>query len=245
MRKHDYKKEDIDIYNIPLDDFFHFAMSIDPVVFGFDDTDLKILLIERGEEPCKGKWALPGDLVNPEEDIDHAANRILEELTGVKDVYLNQVGAFGNPDRHPLGRVVTIAYYALVDISSIELIPSSRTSTAKWWKVTELPELGFDHAEIISASMDKLQKDAKIKPIGFELLPKKFTLAQFQELYEAIYQTSLDPSNFRKKIKTFNILTDLEESETNVSHRPAKLYSFDENRYTQLQKEGFHFEIHI
>lgn len=240
-----YSKKEIDIYNIPITDFFHFALSIDPVVFGYDNKDLKILLIERGVEPMKGVWALPGDLVRPEMDLESSANAILKNLTSVDGVFLKQVKTFGEVDRHPLGRVVTTAYYALVDIAMVNVTPASWASSAKWWKVSELPELGFDHAEIIEVCKEQLLNDAKYHPIGFELLPNKFTLAQFQELYEAIYQTTLDRSNFRKKIKSLNLLEELDESETDVSHRPAKLYAFDVERYENFKKAGFYFDLGI
>lgn len=240
-----YSKEEIDIYNVPIEHFFHFAFSIDCVVFGFDGEDLKVLLIERGAEPMKGHWALPGDLVRPEKGIDESANDILERLTGVKDIFLKQVHTFGKVDRHPLGRVVTIGYYALVDISKVDIEAASWAKTVKWWNLSDLPELGFDHSDIIEECKEHLVRDAKLHPIGFELLPRKFTLAQFQELYEAIYQTKLDKSNFRKKLKSLNILNQLEEYQKDVSHRPAKLYEFDRDRYDQLVNNGFLFDVGV
>jgi len=241
------KREDekFNAYDIPLDDFFHFALSVDCVVFGFDNKDLKILLIERGVEPMKDLWALPGDLVRLEEGIEVSANNILKKLTGVNNIYLKQVHTFGKVDRHPLGRVITTAFYALVDISKIEISPSSWASQTKWYKVSELPQLAFDHRQIISTCINQLERDAKLQPIGFELLPKKFPLGLFQELYEAIYQTTLDKSNFRKKVKSLNILNQLDEFEKNVSHRPGKLYQFDKKRYNELKEKGFLFEIGV
>ena len=243
--KREYTAEEVNIYNIPLADFFQFALSIDCVVFGYDGKELKILLIERGVEPMKGLWALPGDLVRTDIDIETSAKIILKNLTGVDGVFLKQVQSFGEVERHPLGRVVTIAYYALVDISAINIdaSPASWANTPRWWSLSELPELGFDHANIITACKEHLLNDAKFHPIGFELLPNKFTLAQFQELYEAIYQMKLDRSNFRKKLKSLNILKELNEVETDVSHRPAKLYKFDEKRYQKLKEAGFFFDI--
>jgi len=237
------EEEKFNTYDIPLDDFFRFALSVDCVVFGFDNKDLKILLIERGMEPMKGLWALPGDLVKLEEDIETSANNILKKLTGVNNIYLKQVHTFGKVNRHPLGRVITTAFYALVDISKIEISPSSWANQTKWHKVSELPQLAFDHEQIISTCTNHLKRDAKLQPIGFELLPEKFPLGLFQELYEAIYQTTLDKSNFRKKVKSLNILNQLDEFEKNVSHRPGKLYQFDKNRYNELKKTGFLFEV--
>ena len=223
--------------------FFKTAFSVDNVIFGFDDGDLKVLLIERGEDPFMGKWALPGDLVYPNEDIDSAATRVLKELTGLENVYLEQVKAFGAVERHPLGRVITIAYYSLIKISSNKLKTSSFAKKAKWHSVNEVEALAFDHSEILKSSFTLLKKSIRTRPIGFELLPPKFTLTQLQHLYEAILGSELDKRNFRKKIVSMGLLLDLGEMQEGVAHRPAKLYKFDKDKYETLMSEGFVFEL--
>lgn len=226
-----------------INSFFKSAFSVDNVIFGFDEGDLKVLLIRRGAEPYRGKWALPGDLVYPNEDIDSAASRVLEELAGMRDVYLEQVKAFGSVNRHPLGRVITVAFYSLVKISNYHITPASFAQQAKWHAVAEAPELAFDHNEILLACFDRLKQRVRTRPVGFELLPPKFTLTQLQYLYESILETPLDKRNFRKKILSMNLLKDIEEIQEGVAHRPARLYQFDQQRYQKLVEEGFTFEL--
>ncbi len=223
--------------------FFKSAFSVDNVIFGFDEGDLKVLLIKRGTSPFKGMWALPGDLVYPNEDIDAAASRVLEELTGLRNVYLEQVKAFGKVDRHPIGRVITIAYYSLVRISKYKITPASFARQAQWHSISDIGDLAFDHNEILNACFEQLKQSVRTRPIGFELLPPKFTLTQLQHLYEAVLETELDKRNFRKKILSMNLLIDLNESQEGVAHRPARLYAFDRARYEQLVSDGFHFEL--
>ncbi|MCB0640470.1 MAG: NUDIX hydrolase [Phaeodactylibacter sp.] len=226
-----------------FNNFFKSAFSVDNVIFGFDDGDLKVLLIKRGAEPYKNKWALPGDLVYPNEDLDAAAGRILEELTGIRDVYLEQVKAFGAVDRHPMGRVITVAYYSLIKISKYEVTAASFAQKAKWHSIAEVGELAFDHNKILMACFERLKQRVRTRPLGFELLPRKFTLTELQHLYEAILETELDKRNFRKKILSMNLLLDLKETQEGVAHRPAKLYKFDKDRYEKLVEEGLNFEL--
>ncbi len=223
--------------------YFKTAFSVDSVVFGFGDGDLKVLLIERGEEPFSGKWALPGDLVYPNEDIDSSVARVLQELTGLENVYQEQVKAFGAVNRHPIGRVITIAYYSLIKISSNKLKTSSFAKEAKWHSINKVEELAFDHSEILKASFSLLKKSIRTRPIGFELLPPKFTLTQLQHLYEAVLESELDKRNFRKKILSMGLLQDIGEMQAGVAHRPAKLYKFDKEKYETLMSEGFVFEL--
>ncbi len=223
--------------------FFKSAFSVDPVIFGFDQGDLKVLLIKRGVQPFKDQWALPGDLVYPNEDLDSAAGRVLGELTGLKDVYLEQVHTFGKVGRHPLGRVITIAYYSLIKIDNFEFTPASLASHVEWHDISTIKELAFDHMPILKTCFDKLKWKIRSYPVGFELLPKKFTLTELQKVYEAILEKELDKRNFRKKLLSTKLLTDLNESQKGVSHRPAKLYSFDTAKYEQLQSQGYNFEI--
>jgi len=225
--------------------FFKSAFSVDNIIFGFDDGDLKVLLIKRANSPYKDYWALPGDLVYPNEDLESSANRVLEELTGLKQVYLEQVHTFGGVDRHPLGRVITIAYFSLVKISDFVLTPASFAKKAKWHNVelVKKTELAFDHNEILNTCVNALKHRVRTRPVGFELLPPKFTLTELQHLYEAVLRTKLDKRNFRKKILSMNLLFDLDLLQEGVAHRPAKLYRFDHERYHQFEAEGFSFEV--
>jgi 8-oxo-dGTP diphosphatase len=226
-----------------FNNFFKSAFSVDNVIFGFDEGDLKVLLINRGADPFKGMWALPGDLVYPNEDLDTAAGRVLEELTGLHNVYLEQVSAFGAVDRHPLGRVITVSYYSLIKISNYSVTPASFAQQAQWHALSEVKQLAFDHNQILEACYERLKQSVRTRPVGFELLPPKFTLTQLQHLYEAILETSLDKRNFRKKILSMNLLIDQEEIQEGVAHRPARLYQFAQERYDKLVREGFSFEL--
>jgi 8-oxo-dGTP diphosphatase len=226
-----------------FDNFFKSAFSVDNVIFGFDEGDLKVLLIYRGADPFQGMWALPGDLVYPNEDIDAAAIRVLEELTGLRNVFLEQVGAFGAVDRHPMGRVITVAYYSLVKISNYSVTPASFAQQAQWHALSEVRQLAFDHNQLLDACYQRLKQSVRNRPVGFELLPPKFTLTELQHLYAAILETSLDKRNFRKKILSMNLLTDQDETQEGVAHRPARLYRFDRERYEKLVREGFSFEL--
>ena len=223
--------------------FFKAAFTVDNVIFGFDEGDLKILLIKRGESPFKDNWALPGYFVNKNEDLDQSAIRILEELTGLRNVFLEQVKTFGAVDRHPAGRVITVAYFSLVKISNYQLQPASIALKAKWHAISAIKNLPFDHAQILHACFNKLKQMVRIRPVGFELLPPKFTLTELQHLYEAILETELDKRNFRKKILSMDFLIDLDEVQEGVAHRPARLYKFDKRKYEQFIAEGFTFEL--
>jgi len=226
-----------------FNNFFKSAFSVDNIIFGFDEGDLKVLLIKRGAEPYNGMWALPGDLVYPNEDLDDAAARVLEELTGLRDVYLEQVNTFGAVNRHPLGRVITVAYYSLIRINKYKVTPASFAHKAHWHSIAEVLDLAFDHNEILQACYQRLKQQVRTRPLGFELLPPKFTLTELQHLYEAILETELDKRNFRKKILSMDLLIDLEETQEGVAHRPAKLYQFDSERYEMLKQEGLHLEL--
>lgn len=228
-----------------VESFFKSAFSVDNVIFGFDGGDLKILLIQRGAAPYKGKWALPGDLVYPNEDLDTAAERVLEQLTGLRGVYLEQVRTFGAVDRHPLGRVITIAYFSLIKISDYTVTPASFAQSAKWHSVSKVGELAFDHNEILESCLKRLKRKVRTAPVGFELLPPKFTLTELQQLYEAILAPpkGIDKRNFRKKILATNLLHDLNEVQEGVAHRPAKLYRFDRAKYVQLVADGYSFDV--
>ena len=229
--------------NLPYSEFFQFGLSVDCVVFGYHDGKLRILLIERGAEPFEGFWALPGDLVGLDVNLFDSANEVLFALTGLNDVFLEQFQIFGSVNRHPVGRVATVGYYALVETDMHNPVASAWATRTKWFSVEDLPKLAFDHQEILQKAIITLKRSVRYRPIGFELLPEKFTLADLQKLYEAILGYKFDKPNFRKKILSMNLLIQLDEIQTNVSHRPAKLFKFDENRYEALKKEGFIFDI--
>lgn len=218
-------------------------VSTDCVIFGFDNSELKVLLVKLAVEPGKGMWALPGSNILQDEDIDSAARRVLCEFTGLDNLYMEQLQSFGRTDRFPLFRVITIAYFALVKIEDYVPEPGLKVSETSWHPINKLPDLPFDHEEIINTAKKRLQQRVKIKPIGFELLPKKFTLTQIQTLYEVILNISLDTRNFRKRILKLNMLKDLNETQKRVAHRAAKLYKFDKRKYNKLKEKGFIFEL--
>lgn len=222
---------------------FDSVFSIDCVIFGFDDGELKILLIQRNEEPFKDWWALPGHIVEKDQSIDLGAERILYELTGLKDIFMEQFHTFGDVNRHPQGRVITVAYYAMIRINGIkELKPvSNYASKAVWIPVTDLPKLAFDHEKIFARGFEKIRNKISYQPIAFELLPEKFTLTQLQQLYEVVLNKKLDKRNFRKKMLNYGILKELNEKQKGVSYRAAKLYKFDKRRYNQLFKKELTF----
>jgi 8-oxo-dGTP diphosphatase len=219
------------------------ALTVDCVVFGFDEGELKILLIERALEPFRGKWALPGGFVEMDETLDEAAARELMEETALRDVFLEQLYTFSGVDRDPRERVVSVAYYSLIPLRKQGIHASTDAQRAAWFCVSELPSLAFDHAEIVATAVTRLRGKVRYQPIGFELLPERFTLSQLQHLYEAILERPLDKRNFRKKILSMDVLVETDEIEQDVAHRAARLYRFDEAKYRRLVKRGFNFEI--
>jgi 8-oxo-dGTP diphosphatase len=219
------------------------AITVDGVVFGLDEADLKVLLIQRDLEPFAGRWALPGGFVQQDETLDQAARRELQEETGLTKVFLEQLYTFGEVARDPRERVITVAYYALVRLSDHQVQAATDARNAAWFAIDDLPKLGFDHEAIIAMALQRLQAKVRYQPIGFELLPPKFSLTQLQRMYEIILERELDKRNFRKKVLSLDILQDLDEVEQDVSHRAARLYRFDERTYRQKVKDGFNFEI--
>lgn len=218
-------------------------ISIDCVIFGFENSSLEVLLIKRAIQPEKGMWALPGGFIKKDELVEDAAQRILEVTTGVKNIYLEQTAIFDGVDRYPLWRVFTIAHFALISPENYSLSPGIDTSEVSWFKLHDLPKLPFDHAQIIKAALKKLQSRVRIKPIGFELLPEKFTLPQLQKLYEEILDKKIDKRNFRKKLLKMNLLKRLPEKDTSNIRRAAYLYKFEKSTYNRLKEKGFMFEL--
>ena len=219
------------------------ALTVDCVVFGLDEGELKVLLIRRGLAPFKDKWALPGGFVRVDETIDEAARRELEEETGLANVFLEQLYTFGTVNRDPRERVVSVAYYSLVKLAEHPATGASDAGDAAWFPVAKPPSLAFDHAEILQTALSRLRGKVRYEPIGFELLPAKFTLSQLQHLYEAVLQTELDKRNFRKKILSMGLLVPLKEQALSGAHRPAQLFRFDAKKYASLKKRGFNFEL--
>jgi 8-oxo-dGTP diphosphatase len=219
------------------------ALAVDCVVFGLDDDDLKVLLIRRGGEPFRGRWALPGGFVHVGESLEDAARRELAEETGVSRIFLEQLFTFGALGRDPRERIVSIAYYALVKLADHRVRAATDASDAAWFADTDLPKLAFDHAEIVDMARERLRGKVRYQPLGFELLARKFTLSQLQRMYEIILERTLDKRNFRKKILAMDLLVELDELERDVAHRAARLYRFDERHYKRLVKGGFEFQI--
>jgi 8-oxo-dGTP diphosphatase len=221
------------MYKIDFNNFFTYSFSCDCVIFGFKKGQIHALLIKRSMEPYDGFWAIPGDLVYPDEDITDAASRILRELTSIKNIVLHQSQTFGHPERHPQGRVITTAYFALMRIDDLEVQASSWAGEVKWVPIHEIPSLAFDHNLILNSTYDLLKQKLSHDPICFDLLPQKFTLNEMQQLYEYAYNEEMDKANFRKKIKSIPLI-EHQEKQVNVKHRPAKLFSFNEEEYNSL-----------
>jgi len=219
------------------------AVAVDCVVFGFDEGDLKVLLVQRGRAPFKDRWALPGGFVGEHESLDEAALRELGEETGQRDLFLEQLYTFGRVDRDPRERVISVAYYALANLQGRNLAPATDAANAAWFTLADIPELAFDHGQILETALTRLKGKVHYQPIGFELLPEKFKLSQLQHLYEVILSRQLDKRNFRKKILKMKILEALDETEKDVSHRAARLYRFDRKKVAAWLEQGFIFEI--
>lgn len=210
-------------------------ITVDCVIFGFDENELKVLLISSDLEMYRGKWSLLGDFAADNEELDEAAYRILKERTGMDDVYLDQVRTFSKPNRHPGGRVITVAYCSLLNIRHHEL--KIHDNELHWHSFSSLKEMAFDHMEIVDACYKWLQKRIQEHPLGFNLLPDKFSLRELQNLYEAILGVTLDRRNFRKKFASMDLLIDIGEMEEDVPHRPGKLYKFNFEKYEKNKRK--------
>lgn len=218
-------------------------LSIDCVIFGFENNELKVLLYKRAIQPEQDKWALPGGFIKRNEDLDHAAARILKEITGVDEIYMSQINAFGAVNRYPLERVITIGFYALINPGNYSIKPGTDAKEAAWFNIDDRPELVFDHSDIFHYALKKLRKKVRYEPIGFELLPDKFTLTMIQKLYEAVLGVEFDVRNFRKKLLKMDLLVKTNEKQNGVAHRAAALYKFDQQIYTELRSKGFIFDL--
>ena len=219
-----------------------FYVALDCIIFGFDGEELRLLIHKRKFEPFKGHWSLFGGFMKEEESLDDAANRILYELTGLRHIYMEELRTFGNIARDPAGRVISVAYYALIPAHRYSE-DYSKPYSAAWFNLRELPPLIMDHDEMVRQGLDQLRREASSRPLGFELLPVEFTLPQLQALYEAIFQSSLDKRNFRKKILSMDILVKLDEKDKSGSRKGAYLYRFDRNKYLKRVEAGYQFAI--
>lgn len=219
------------------------ALTVDCVVFGLDATELKVMLIQRALPPFEGEWALPGGFVRLDETLEEAARRELEEETGLSKVFLEQLYTFSAVDRDPRERVVSVAHYALVNLSEHKVAAATDARDAAWFGVHDVPTLAFDHAAILQMALERLRGKLRYQPIGFELLPGKFALSQLQHLYELVLERELDKRNFRKRVLAMDLLIETDEVQQDVAHRAARLYRFDEKKYRRLVKAGFNFEL--
>lgn len=219
-------------------------LAVDSIIFGFNENEkeLKLLILKRNFEPAKGDWSLMGGFLNPDESLDNAAKRIVTQLTGLVNVYMEQLYAFGDLNRDPGGRIVSVAYFSLIKLNEFDK-EQAKKHGAYWINLSELPDLIFDHNEMVKKALRKLRIRARTQPIGFELLPEKFTIPQLQSLYEAIYQTPFDKRNFRRKLLSMELLIKLDEKEKETSKKGAFYYRFNQKKYEELLLKGFNFEI--
>jgi ADP-ribose pyrophosphatase YjhB (NUDIX family) len=221
-------------------------VAVDCIIFGYDilEKEIKLLLFKRIVEPAKGRWSLEGGFVDENESLDDAATRILRKLTGLESVYMKQSYVYGDTNRDPGARVISVAYFALIAIRDISKELAEQNGV-HWRSISRLPDLIFDHPLMVKRALTDLQNQIKIKPVGFELLPEKFTLVQLQALYEAIYQRNVDKRNFRKKILSMGILEKLDEKEKVTSKKGAYYFKFNKDSYEKLKQNGFYFNLDV
>lgn len=219
-----------------------FLVAVDCVIFGYDEDQLKLLLYKRDFEPEKGKWSLLGGFLRNEETLDDAAYRVLARITGLRNIFMEQLSSFSKVDRDPAARVISIGYYSLINISDYDE-DLLKQYGAEWFALEDLPHLIFDHDEIVERSLKRLKRKAKTQPIGFELLPVNFTIPMLRNLYEAIYQRELDPANFRRKFMSMGLLDRLPIKDKNSSRKGSYLYAFNKEKYEILTAQGFSFDL--
>jgi 8-oxo-dGTP diphosphatase len=217
-------------------------VAVDCIIFGFEDGKLKLLIIKRKVDPMEGAWSMVGGFVQEGESTNQAATRVLQQTTGIQDIYMDQLMCYGDVERDTGARVISVAYYALIRISEHDRILANQHG-AHWLSLHQIPELIFDHTRMLNDALARLRDKAHFHPIGFELLPEKFSLPQLRNLYEEIYQRPLDKRNFRKKILAMDILEKLDEKDKSTSKKGAHLYRFDKKKYNALTQHGLVFEI--
>ena len=231
-------QSDTDLYQVKEKMY----VATDCIIFGFDRRKLKLLLFRRKVAPLQGEWSLIGSFVRLEEDLEVAGKRVLKETTGIENVFMQQLKTYGKKDRDPGYRCISVAQYALIRINEYDEEPVAHYG-AHWFEIDNLPDLILDHREMVLDALAQLRQNARYKPIGFELLPEKFTIPQLQSLYEAIYQRELDSRNFRKKLLSLDVLNKLDEKDKSESRRGAFLYKFDFQNYQKLLESGYNFEL--
>lgn len=217
-------------------------VAVDCIIFGFDHDDLKLLLFKRRVEPFKEQWSLIGSFVRPDEAVKEAAGRVLGESTGLSDIYMEPLGCYGTVDRDPGDRVISVAYFALIRLGEEE-VQITNTHQAHWFGLNNIPNLILDHRQMVEDALEKLRRKARDQPVGFELLPEKFTIPQLKKLYDAIYQQTFDRRNFRKKILSMNVLEKLNEKDKASSRKGAFLYRFDQAQYEEMVEKGVNFSL--
>jgi 8-oxo-dGTP diphosphatase len=230
------------IENSNYSDQAEFHVALDSIIFGFDNGELKLLIHKRQFEPFKGDWSLFGGFLREDESLDDAANRILFDLTGLEKIYMEELQTYGNLERDPAGRVLSVAYFALIPAHRYSE-EYSKQYGATWVSMKEMSDLIMDHCAMVDSALRRLRRRTASQPIGFELLPKEFTIPKLQSLYEAIYQTPLDKRNFRKKILSMGVLVKLEEKDMSSSRKGAFLYRFDKKKYEKMVNGGYNFTL--
>lgn len=219
----------------------HPSVTADCVIFGFDGTTIKVLLIQRGIEPFKGKWAFPGGFMNIDETVEECAKRELEEETGLKNVSVEQFYTFSDVNRDPRERVITVAHYALVKLSEVK--GGDDAASARWFSMDEVPSLAFDHDRILRMAVNRLKERICFEPIGFELLPEVFTMTELQNLYKAILEVTFDRRNFYNKMLKLGIIEEAEPRPANAARRTPSKYRFNAEKYAELKQKGFRLEF--
>ena len=217
-------------------------VATDCIIFGFDEGKLKLLIFKRRVEPLKNSWSLIGSFVKLNEDVAQAAKRVLKEITGLGNVFMEELKSYGKAERDPGYRSISIGQYALIRLDDYDKKLVQKHG-AHWYEIDKVPTLVLDHNQMVEDALERLKRKARYKPIGFELLPEKFTIPQLQQLYEAIYQKDLDARNFRKKVLSLNVLVKLDEKDKSTSRRGAFLYKFDYKNYQELLESGYDFKI--
>ncbi|MCP4312631.1 MAG: NUDIX hydrolase [Bacteroidetes bacterium] len=230
------------VKNSNYSDQAKFHVAVDSIIFGFDQGELKLLIHKRRFEPFRGNWSLFGGFLSKDESLTDAANRILFELTGLQNIYMEELQTYGDMGRDPAGRVLSVAYFALIPAHRYSE-EFSKKYGATWVGLNELPDLIMDHNSMVESALKRLRRRTASQPIGFELLPAEFSIPQLQSLYEAIYQIPLDKRNFRKKILSMDVLVKMEEKDKSSSRKGAFLYRFDKKKYKKMLNGGYNFTL--
>lgn len=217
-------------------------VAVDCIVFGFDSQEIKLLLFKRKVEPLKGQWSLVGSFIKKDMSLEESAEKVLFESTGLKDVFFEELKTFSDVKRDPGGRVISVAFYSLIRLDDLHL-KSVAQFDAQWFGLNEIPNLILDHKEMVNYAIERLKIKVRRRPVGFNLLPEKFTLPQIQVLYESIYQKKIDDRNFRRKLLSFDILTKTDEKDKSASKKGAFFYKFNKGKFDEFDAKGYNFEL--